>query len=78
MVPGAATTLPLFIWCDDSSPNTVSFLEMASETLVAMVILNSSDSDVVLLWQLHPKPLGSGAGTFFFLAVEKGSKAPFY
>lgn len=53
VVPGAAPTLPLLIWCDDSSPNSVSFLGMASETLVAMVILNSSDSDVGLSWKLY-------------------------
>lgn len=44
----------------------VSSLEMASETLVAMVILNSSDSDVALLWQPYPQPLGGSAGTIFF------------
>lgn len=65
----------LFLWCDGSSPNPISSLEMASETLVAMVILNSSDSDVALLWQPHPQPLGGSAD--FSLIAEKGSEAPF-
>lgn len=55
----------------------VSSLEMASETLVAMVILNSSDSDVALLWQRHPQPSGGSAGTIFLSVAAPGSEAPF-
>lgn len=49
LFPNERRTTPLFSWCDDSSPNAIEFLEMASETLVAMVIVNSSESDIVLL-----------------------------
>lgn len=58
---GGCPTLPLR-WLQ---PKAASFLEMASETLVAMVIPNSSDSDVALLWQLHPKPSGGSAAAIF-------------
>lgn len=63
--PGDASHPAPFLWCDGSSPNPVRSLEMATETLVAMVILNGSDSHVALLRQPHPQPLGGNAGTFF-------------
>lgn len=48
-----------------------------NETLVAMEIPNTSDSDVALLWQLHPKPSGGSAGAIYFsLVAEKGSESP--
>lgn len=66
---------PVVRWLQPQNP--VRPLEMATETLVAMVILNSSDSDVALLRQQHPQPLGGNAGTFFSLVAEKGSECPF-
>lgn len=48
-----------------------------NETLVAMEIPNTSDSDVALLWQLHPKPSGGSAGAIYFsLLAEKGLREP--
>lgn len=65
---------------DGSSPNPVGSLEMATETLVAMVILNSSDSDVALLGNRIRSPWEAMPALFFFffsLVVEKGSESPF-
>lgn len=67
--PGHGSHPAPFLRCDGSSPNPVGSLEMATETLVAMVILNSSDSDVALLgnrirspWEAMPAHFFSRSG----------------
>lgn len=73
--PGDDSHPAPFLWCDGSSPNPVESLEMATETLVAMVILNSSDSDVALLGNRIRSPR-EAMPAHFFSRSGKGLRIP--